>query len=169
MIQRNINPKPRFVTLISNQDVVGSPDSVLWRTTYFRFPQDSVIHWISVNSTFTLPITAPTFVGYQTAAISFNNGQANLDSFLNPAADDQNWQDGVIWRDQFNAVGTSAEIFTESKSTQVMMNEFFCHTDTTVAIYQNGTASGININATICFNPIAEWVNFREPTIGVRI
>ena len=26
-----------------------------------------------------------------------------------------------------------------------------------------------NINATIAFNPIAEWVNFREPTSGARI
>ena len=27
----------------------------------------------------------------------------------------------------------------------------------------------VNVNATIAFNPIAEWVNFREPTSGARI
>jgi hypothetical protein len=49
------------------------------------------------------------------------------------------------------------------------MNEFFAHTDTGIGIYVNGINASININATIAFNPIAEWVNFREPTSGARI
>jgi hypothetical protein len=35
-------------------------------------------------------------------------------------------------------------------------------------VYVNGLAGNVNINATIAFNPVAEWVNFREPTIGIR-
>jgi hypothetical protein len=50
-----------------------------------------------------------------------------------------------------------------------MMNEFFAHTDTGIGIYVNGVNANININATIAFNPIAEWINFREPTSGARI
>ena len=38
-----------------------------------------------------------------------------------------------------------------------------------LGIYVNGINASVNINATIAFNPIAEWVNFREPTVGARI
>jgi hypothetical protein len=50
-----------------------------------------------------------------------------------------------------------------------MMNEFFVHSGTGMGIYANGLNGNARINATIAFNPIAEWINFREPTIGVRI
>jgi hypothetical protein len=50
-----------------------------------------------------------------------------------------------------------------------MMNEFFVHTGTGIGIYVNGLSGNANINATISFNPIAEWVNFREPTTAARI
>jgi hypothetical protein len=62
-----------------------------------------------------------------------------------------------------------AGLVSDSKSNQIMMNEFFVHTDTGIGIYVNGINANININATIAFNPIAEWVNFREPTSGARI
>jgi hypothetical protein len=50
-----------------------------------------------------------------------------------------------------------------------MMNEFFCHTGTGFGLYVNGLSGNVNVSATIAFNPIAEWVNFREPTAGARI
>jgi hypothetical protein len=49
------------------------------------------------------------------------------------------------------------------------MNEFFVHTDSSIGIYVNGINASVMINATIAFNPIAEWVNFREPTSGARV
>ena len=56
MIQRNINPKPRFVTLTSGPStgaLVGVPLATLYKAAFFRFPQDSIIHYVLVNSTLT--------------------------------------------------------------------------------------------------------------------
>lgn len=165
MIERNINPKPRFVTLIasvpSTGAFVGAPLATLYKAAFFRFQQDSIIHYISINSTFLANGAASQVIG----AIAYGQGQenigVNLGSGLNNTADD------VLWRDEL--LNPVAGVVTADKSTQIMMNEYFVHTGTGIGIYVNGSNGNANINATIAFNPIAEWINFREPTIGARI
>jgi len=165
MIERNINPKPRFVTLISSVpntgNFVGAPLATLHRQAFFQFPQDSIIHYISVNSTFLVNGAFAQAI----AAISYNQGALSIQPSLNPGAD--NFQDDIVWRDEL--LNPVAGVVTTSKSMQIMMNEFFCHTGTGFGIYVNGINGNVNVNATISFNPIAEWINFREPTYGARI
>lgn len=165
MIQRNINPKPRFVTLIcsvpSTGAFVGVPLATLQRQSFFRFPQDSIIHYISVSSTFSANGAAAQVIG----ALSYNQGADSIQPNLGAGLD--NFQDDIVWRDEL--LNPAAGVVTTSKFSQIMMNEFFCHTGTGFGIYVNGLNGNANISATIAFNPIAEWVNFREPTYGARI
>lgn len=164
MIQRNINPKPRFVTLTSGPStgaLVGVPLATLYRAAFFRFPQDSIIHYVMVNST----LTANGALSQAIGAVAYGQGEQNIGETFNPGLD--NFTDNVIWRDEL--LNPVAGILTDSKSNQIMMNEFFVHTGTGFGIYVNGINASVNINATIAFNPIAEWVNFREPTAGARI
>lgn len=165
MIQRNINPKPRFVTLIcsvpSTGAFVGAPLATLYQQSFFRFPQDSIIHYISISSTFLANGAAAQVIG----ALAYNQGSATIQPNLNPGLG--NTQDDTIWRDEL--LNPAAGVVTTSKFSQIMMNEFFCHTGSGLGIYVNGSNGNANISATIAFNPIAEWVNFREPTYGARI
>jgi hypothetical protein len=165
MIERNINPKPRFVTLPasvpSTGAFVGVPLATLWRASFFRFPQDSIVHYISINSTFLANGAASQVIG----AVAYGQGQDNIGFNLGAGID--NTSEEILWRDEI--LNPAAGIITDSKSTQIMMNEFFVHTGTGIGVYVNGLSGNANINATISFNPIAEWVNFREPTIGARI
>lgn len=165
MIQRNINPKPRFVTLTasvpSTGAFVGAPLATLYRASFFRFPQDSIIHYVSINSTFLANGVASQVIG----AIAYGQGQDNIGFNLGAGLD--NTADDIIWRDEL--LNPVAGVVTADKSTQIMMNEYFVHTGTGIGIYVNGLSGNANINATIAFNPIAEWVNFREPTTGARI
>jgi hypothetical protein len=165
MIQRNINPKPRFVTLTasvpSTGAFVGAPLATLFRASFFRFPQDSIIHYVSINSTFLANGAFSQVIG----AIAYGQGQDNIG--FNFGAGLDNTADEVIWRDEL--LNPVAGVVTADKSTQIMMNEYFVHTGTGIGIYVNGLSGNANINATIAFNPIAEWVNFREPTTAARI
>jgi hypothetical protein len=165
MIQRNINPKPRFVTLTASTPntgaFVGVPLATLWKASFFRFPQDSIIHYISINSTFLASGAFSQVIG----AIAYGQGQDNIGFSFGGGLD--NTIDDIIWRDEL--LNPVAGVVTADKSTQIMMNEYFVHTGTGIGIYVNGLSGNANINATIAFNPIAEWVNFREPTSGARI
>jgi hypothetical protein len=165
MIQRNINPKPRFVTLTasvpSTGAFVGAPLATLFRASFFRFPQDSIIHYVSINSTFLANGAFSQVIG----AIAYGQGQDNIGFNLGAGLD--NTADEVIWRDEL--LNPVAGVVTADKSTQIMMNEYFVHTGTGIGIYVNGSNGNANINATIAFNPLAEWVNFREPTTAARI
>ena len=165
MIERNINPKPRFVTLIasvpSTGAFVGAPLATLYKAAFFRFQQDSIIHYISINSTFLASGAASQVIG----AIAYGQGQENIGFNLGSGLD--NTADDTLWRDEL--LNPVAGVVTADKSTQIMMNEYFVHTGTGIGIYVNGINGNANINATIAFNPIAEWINFREPTIGARI
>jgi hypothetical protein len=165
MIERNINPKPRFVTLISSVPntgtFVGVPLATLHKQAFFQFPQDSIVHYISIASTFSITGAFSQAI----AALSYNQGANSIQPTLNAGAD--NFQDDIVWRDEL--LNPAAGAITISKFSQIMMNEFFCHTGTGFGIYVNGIGGNCNINATIAFNPIAEWVNFREPTYGARL
>jgi hypothetical protein len=164
MIQRNINPKPRFVTLTSNPStgaLVGVPLATLHNAAFFRFPQDSIIHYVMVNSTLTCNGALSQAIG----SIAYGQGNQTIGEVFSAGA--TNFADNVIWRDEL--LNPAAGVISDSKSNQIVMNEFFVHTDTGIGIYVNGINASVNINATIAFNPIAEWVNFREPTSGARV
>jgi hypothetical protein len=165
MIERNINPKPRFVTLTASTPntgaFVGVPLATLWRASFFRFPQDSIVHYISINSTFLASGAFSQVIG----AVAYGQGQDNIGFPFGAGLD--NTTDEILWRDEL--LNPAAGIVTADKSTQIMMNEFFVHTGTGIGVYVNGLSGNANINATISFNPIAEWINFREPTSGARI
>ena len=164
MIERSINPKPRFVTLTSNPStgaLVGVPLATLYNAAFFRFPQDSIIHYVMVNSTLTCNGALSQAIG----SIAYGQGNQTIGEVFSAGA--TNFADNVIWRDEL--LNPAAGVISDSKSNQITMNEFFVHTDTGIGIYVNGINASVNINATIAFNPIAEWVNFREPTIGARI
>jgi hypothetical protein len=164
MIQRNINPKPRFVTLTSNPStgaLVGAPLATLFNAAFFRFPQDSIIHYVMVNSTLTCNGAASQAIG----AIAYGQGNQTIGEVFGTGLN--NFADNVLWRDEL--LNPAAGVISDSKSNQIVMNEFFVHTDSSIGIYVNGINASVMINATIAFNPIAEWVNFREPTSGARI
>lgn len=164
MIQRNINPKPRFVTLTSNPStgaLVGVPLATLFNAAFFRFPQDSIIHYVMVNSTLTCNGAASQAIG----AIAYGQGNQTIGEVFGTGLN--NFADNVLWRDEL--LNPAAGVISDSKSNQIVMNEFFVHTDSSIGIYVNGINASVMINATIAFNPIAEWVNFREPTSGARV
>jgi hypothetical protein len=164
MIQRNINPKPRFVTLTSNPStgaLVGAPLATLFNAAFFRFPQDSIIHYVMVNSTLTCNGAASQAIG----AIAYGQGNQTIGEVFGTGLN--NFADNVLWRDEL--LNPAAGVISDSKSNQIVMNEFFVHTDSSIGIYVNGINASVMINATIAFNPIAEWVNFREPTSGARV
>jgi hypothetical protein len=164
MIQRNINPKPRFVTLTSNPStgaLVGVPLATLFNAAFFRFPQDSIIHYVMVNSTLTCNGAFSQAIG----SIAYGQGNQTIGEVFGTGLD--NFADNVLWRDEL--LNPAAGVISDSKSNQIVMNEFFVHTDSSIGIYVNGINASVMINATIAFNPIAEWVNFREPTSGARI
>ena len=140
---------------------MGVPLATLYRASFFRFPQDSIIHYISINSTFLVNGAGSQAIG----AIAYGQTNDNIGFSLN--AGFENTTDEIIWRDEL--LNPVAGVVTADKSTQIMMNEYFVHTGSGVGIYVNGINGNANINATIAFNPIAEWVNFREPTTGARI
>ena len=164
MIQRTINPKPRFVTLTSNPStgaLVGVPLATLFNAAFFRFPQDSIIHYVMVNSTLTCNGAASQAIG----AIAYGQGNQTIGEVFGTGLN--NFADNVLWRDEL--LNPAAGVISDSKSNQIVMNEFFVHTDSSIGIYVNGINASVMINATIAFNPIAEWVNFREPTSGARV
>lgn len=165
MIQRNINPKPRFVTLTASTPAtgafVGAPLGTLWKTATFKFAEDSIMHSMLINST----LVANGAASQVAAAITYGNAPDSITSIL--GAGISNTTETILWRDQLQ--NPAAGVLSDGKSTQFMFNEFFIHAGTSITLFVNGVSGNLDVNAAISFNPIAEWVNFREPTVGVRI
>ena len=165
MIQRNINPKPRFVTLTASVPstgvFVGVPLATLWKTASFKFTEDSIIHSMLINST----LVANGAASQVTAAITYGNGADSITFILNAGL--SNTTETVLWRDQLQ--NPAAGVLSDGKSTQFMFNEFFVHAGTQITIYVNGLNGNLDVNAALSFNPITEWANFREPVTGVRL
>ena len=145
MIQRTINPKPRFVTLISSLPFVGAPLGTLHRTAFFNFVQDSIIHYVSINSTFSVDGAFAQVTG----AVAYGQGQTTISSILGAGL--ENFEDGILWRDEL--LNPAAGTVSDSKSNQIMFNEFFVHAGSVIGIYANGLSGNARINATIAFNP----------------
>lgn len=140
---------------------MGAPLTTLHKASFFTFPQDSIIHYVLINSSFLANGAASNVIG----AVAYGQNQDHIG--FNLGAGNDNFFDNAIWRDEL--LNPAAGVVTADKSTQIMMTEFFVHSGTGIGIYVNGLSGNANINATIAFNPIAEWINFREPTIGARI
>jgi hypothetical protein len=113
MIQRNINPKPRFVTLTSGPStgaLVGVPLATLYKAAFFRFPQDSIIHYVMVNSTLTSNGALSQAIG----AVAYGQGDQTIGDNLSAGLD--NFTDNIIWRDE--VLNPIAGVISEGKSTQ---------------------------------------------------
>jgi len=119
------------------------------------------MHSMMINST----LVANGAASLTTAAITYGSGTPSITFIL--GAGISNNTETVIWRD--NLQNPAAGVLSDGKSTQFMFNEFFVHAGTEITIYVNGISGTLDVNAAISFNPIAEWINFREPTTGARI
>ena len=119
------------------------------------------MHYVSINSTFSIDGAFAQVTG----AVAYGQNETSITSVLGAGL--ENSTDGILWRDEL--LNPAAGTLSDSKSNQIMLNEFFVHAGTIVGIYVNGIGGNARINATIAFNPSAEWVKFREPTSGARI
>ena len=119
------------------------------------------MHYVSINSTFSIDGAFAQVTG----AVAYGQNETSITSVLGAGL--ENSTDGIIWRDEL--LNPAAGTLSDSKSNQITLNDVFVHAGTIIAIYANGLNGNARINATIAFNPIAEWINFREPTIGARI
>ncbi|NBO53135.1 MAG: hypothetical protein EBU84_00760 [Actinobacteria bacterium] len=158
-MDRIINPKARFVTISCNTPGAGAPIDTLNRQSFFKFDQDSVLHRITINSN----IVCNGALSQKLAAVAYNQGENSVGVIQSA----QPWP-GLIWVDDL--LNPVAGTILSAKSVSIDMRDIFVHSNTGIGIYANGIGAGnINVNVSIIYNPIAEWVNFREPTIGVRL
>ena len=158
-MDRLINPKVRFITISCNTPGAGAPIDSLNRQSFFRFDQDSVLHRITINSN----ITCSGALAQKIAAVAYNQGENSVGVVQSA----QPWP-GLIWSDDL--LNPVAGTILSSKSVSIDMHDIFVQSGTGIGIYANGIGTGnININVSFTYNPIAEWVNFREPTAGVKL
>lgn len=118
-----------------------------------------MLHRVTINSN----ITCNGALAQKIAAVAYNQGE----NALGVIQTSQPWP-GIIWADDL--LNPAAGTILSSKSVSIDMQDIFIHAGTGIALYANGIGTGnINVNVSIIYNPIAEWVNFREPTIGVKL
>jgi len=151
----SVTPKPRFFNLslrVNNLSLTNSAK--------FVFPESAILRYITavVSSSTNGPLSS---VGM---TLSFNTpdiaGATNL-----PV-------DGVIYADSFVptlGVGAGIEL-NGNKATYIDTQDMLIGASEFVIarIVGTGTFTG-TIDASIAFNPLSEWINFREPTTAVRI
>lgn len=151
----SVTPKPRFFNLSLNVNNLS-----LTNSNKFVFPESAILRYITVvtSSSTNGPL------GSVNMSLSFNTpdvaGATNL-----PV-------DGVIYADSFTptlGVGAGVEL-NGSKATYIDTQDMLIGASEFLIarIIGTGTFTGV-IDASIAFNPLSEWINFREPTSAVRI
>lgn len=151
----SVTPKPRFRNLNLNVNNLS-----LTNSARFVFPEDAILRYITISAS--ISTNGP--LSNAGLTLSFNTpdvaGAINL-----PV-------DGVIYADSFVptlGVGAGVElngtksVYIDTQDMLVGANEFLL-----ARIVGFGTFTGV-IDACIAFNPLSEWINFREPTTAVRI
>ena len=149
----SITPKPRFFNLS-----LGVNNLSLFNSAKFTFPEDAVLRYMTIVTSSSTNGVASVFM-----AVAFNAPDI-LGSTAIP-------NEGVIYADSFaTTLAVGANEMNSSKSTSIHTQDMFTKANETILtrIVGTGTFTGF-IDISIAFNPIAEWVNFREPTIGARI
>ena len=151
----SVTPKPRFFNLSLNVNNLS-----LTNSAKFVFPESAILRYITVVTSSS--VNGP--LGSASMTLSFNTpdvpGATNL-----PV-------DGVIYADSFVptlAIGAGVEVngtkatYIDTQDMLIGASEFMI-----ARIVGTGTFVG-TIDAAIAFNPLSEWINFREPTVAVRI
>ena len=105
---------------------MGVPLATLFNAAFFRFPQDSIIHYVMVNSTLTCNGALSQAIG----SVVYGQGNQTIGEVFSAGA--PNFADGVLWRDEL--LNPAAGVISDSKSNQIVLNEFFVHTDTGIGI-----------------------------------
>ena len=151
MIERMINPKPRFVTLSANSAGSGAPLATLLRQSFFAFDQDSLIHSITINSNFVCSGALSQLIG----AVAFSDSTTISVSLPNVTQT-------ALWIE--NLLNPAAGVISASKSVFIDLDRYFAKSNTQISCYLNGIGGVQNgtINATVSFNTVEEWKNFKE-------
>jgi len=153
MIERIINPKPRFVTLSGEAGGTGSA-ATMQRLSTFRFDQDSLINSITINSNF-LCSGAGSEVSSAVAftdAISFSNSVSLTEV-----------RENAVWLESL--INPIAGTITSSKSVFIDLKKYFAKGNSQLNCYMsaiNGATRRGQVNATVSFNTVEEWKNFKE-------
>jgi hypothetical protein len=151
----SVTPKPRFFNLSLNVNNLS-----LTNSAKFVFPESAILRYITVvtSSSTNGPL------GSINMALAFNAPDIAGATFV-PV-------DGVIYADSFTptlGVGAGVELngtkatYIDTQDMLIGASEFIL-----ARIIGTGTFTGV-LDASIAFNPLSEWINFREPTSGVRI
>lgn len=155
MNNRPITPKPRFFNLTLRANQLS-----LTNSSKFTFPEDGILRFINiVTSTATNgPLSS---IGL---TLSFNTPDLDGATTL-PVS-------GVIYGDSMvptTAIPAGTEI-VGTKATYLDTQHLFVGAGEFLIARIIGTGTFVgSIDAAIAFSPLTEWVNFREPTVAVRI
>lgn len=162
---RTINPLRRFVSL---PVILGSPVGtafVYGQTIHaFRFEQDSILHSVNMQSQFATPITAnPAFL---LMGVGFSNPQGL-------SMEEQGDFILLAFSGNADAAGPTTVKQITTFNDRVQFENMVVRSGAIlyVGVQANSTSSGWDItgNVSISFSTLSEWVNFREPTVGVRL
>ena len=165
MSMRTINPPRRFTSF---PVIIGSPVGTAFvfgqTISRFRFEQDSILHTVNMQSQFATPITAAS--AFLIMAVGFSD----MDGL---SMEDQNDYILMAVSGNGDAAGPTTVKQITTFTNQVETHNMLVRAGSVlhVGIQANSTASGWDIsgNVTISFSTLSEWVNFREPTVAVRL
>lgn len=163
---RTVNPRRRFVSIpFHSLGVTGA-------VATYKFDVDSVIHTLESQVQLCLgapdipPPPAPVPVGRVTVAGGFDF------TGLNPAG-------SVTGYTHVHRLSTCMDLlelpgaFSEPIWRSTDMGQMLILSGTIFTIVVQETVGSPLLSAegtfTIAFNPLSEWINFREPTVAVRI
>lgn len=153
MIERIINPKPRFVTLSGEAGSAGSA-TTMERLSTFRFDQDSLIHSITINSNF--------FCSGAGSEVSSAVAFTDATSFSNSVSLTEIRENAVWIESLLNPI---AGTITSGKSVFIDLKKYFAKSNSQLNCYLtaiNGVTRRGQVNATVSFNTLQEWKNFKE-------
>lgn len=153
MIERIINPKPRFITLSGEAGSTGTP-TTMSRLSTFSFPQDSLVHSVTINSNLLCDgagAECDSAVAF-TDSLTFSNSVSLTEV-----------RENAIWIESL--LNPMAGTITASKSVFIDLYKYFAKANSQVNCYisaNGGITRRCSVNATVSFNTIEEWKNFKE-------
>jgi hypothetical protein len=130
----------------------------------FKFEQDSILHTVNMQSQFATPITAnPAFL---LMGVGFSDMQ-------NLSMEEQGDLILLAFSGNADAAGATTVKQITTFNDRVQFENMIVRSGSVlhVGVQANSTGSGWDItgNVSISFSTLSEWVNFREPTVAVRL
>lgn len=154
---REINPPSSFVSLPF--EVPAAPPA--GPAASFMFEQDSVLHWVSSNVQMGVKNAGRVIVagglnlkGYNGTA-SLGNTQGCIHSYL--------FEDSAVVADPASVI--------QRNHTQMDRMLVRAGTAFNVIVFKSGVVGDSEAFGTfnLSYSPLAEWVNFREPRVALRV